>query len=56
MRARPTCFTGSARSPREAARGLTHGEDDARQALARSIQQRFKLKPALPLMGETIEL
>jgi metallo-beta-lactamase family protein len=35
---------------------LTHGEDDARQALARSIQQRFKLKPALPLMGETIEL
>ncbi|HXI53567.1 MAG TPA: MBL fold metallo-hydrolase [Candidatus Saccharimonadales bacterium] len=35
---------------------LTHGEDDARQALARSLQQRFKLKPALPLMGETIEL
>jgi len=35
---------------------LTHGEEDARQALARSIQQRFKLKPALPQMGETIEL
>lgn len=35
---------------------LTHGEDEPRQILAQKIQQRFKLKPALPRMGETIEL
>jgi metallo-beta-lactamase family protein len=35
---------------------LTHGEDKPRQILAQKIQQRFKLKPTLPGMGETIEL
>ena len=35
---------------------LTHGEDEPRQILAQKIQQRFKLKSALPAMGETIEL
>jgi metallo-beta-lactamase family protein len=35
---------------------LTHGEDRQRQILAQKIQQRFKLKSALPRMGETIEL
>src|SRR5262245_59447368 len=35
---------------------LTHGEDEPRRVLAQKIQQRFKLKPALPRMGETIEL
>src|SRR5262245_8672852 len=35
---------------------LTHGEDEPRQILAQKIQQRFKLKAALPRMGETIEL
>jgi metallo-beta-lactamase family protein len=35
---------------------LTHGEDEPRQILAEKIQQRFKLKSALPGMGETIEL
>jgi metallo-beta-lactamase family protein len=34
---------------------LTHGEDEPRQILAQKIQQRFKLKAALPRMGETIE-
>jgi metallo-beta-lactamase family protein len=34
---------------------LTHGEDEPRQILAQNIQQRFKLKSALPGMGETIE-
>ena len=35
---------------------LTHGEDDQRAALARCIQQRYRLSPKLPKMGETIEL
>ena len=35
---------------------LTHGEDGPREALAKKIQQRFKLSPKLPAMGETIEL
>ena len=35
---------------------LTHGEDGPRAALAKKIQQQFKLKCALPEMGETIEL
>lgn len=35
---------------------LTHGEDEPRQILAQKIQQRFKLKSALPGMGDTIEL
>jgi metallo-beta-lactamase family protein len=35
---------------------LTHGEDHARGALAKKIQQRFKLPSRLPQMGETIEL
>ena len=35
---------------------LTHGEDGPRAALAKKIQQQFKLKCALPELGETIEL
>jgi len=35
---------------------LTHGEDGPRGALAQKIQQRFKLTPTLPKMGDTIEL
>jgi hypothetical protein len=35
---------------------LTHGEDEPRQILSQKIQERFKLKAALPGMGETIEL
>ena len=35
---------------------LTHGEDDQRGALARLIQQRHRLQPKLPQMGEVIEL
>jgi len=35
---------------------LTHGEDAARGALAKAIQQRFKLRSNLPAMGDVIEL
>jgi len=35
---------------------LTHGEDEPRQILSQKIQQRFRLKPTIPGMGETIEL
>jgi metallo-beta-lactamase family protein len=35
---------------------LTHGEDLARGVLAKLIQQRFKLNPALPRQGEVIEV
>jgi metallo-beta-lactamase family protein len=35
---------------------LTHGEDDQRAALARAIQQRYRLPSKLPAMGEVIEL
>jgi metallo-beta-lactamase family protein len=35
---------------------LTHGEDDQRAALAKLIQQRYRLPSKLPKMGETIEL
>ena len=35
---------------------LTHGEDDARAALAKKIQQQFGLKSISPKMGDTIEL
>jgi len=35
---------------------LTHGEDLARGTLAKLIQQRFKLNPALPRQGEVIEI
>lgn len=35
---------------------LTHGEDEPRQVLAQKIQQRFKLKCALPKLMETVEL
>jgi metallo-beta-lactamase family protein len=35
---------------------LTHGEDSQRHMLAQKIQQRFKLKAALPRMGETVTL
>jgi len=35
---------------------LTHGEDEPREALAKQIQQRFKLPSRRPMMGEVIEL
>jgi metallo-beta-lactamase family protein len=35
---------------------LTHGEDDARAALAKKIQQRFKLPSKLPQLNEVIEV
>jgi metallo-beta-lactamase family protein len=35
---------------------LTHGEDEPRGALAKKIQQRFKLTSSLPMMGDVIEL
>jgi metallo-beta-lactamase family protein len=35
---------------------LTHGEDGPREALARKIQQGFKLNAIRPAMGDTIEL
>ena len=35
---------------------LTHGEDDQRGALAKMIQQKFRLPSKSPAMGEVIEL
>ena len=35
---------------------LTHGEDEPRAALAKKIQQRFRLPSTLPRMMETVEL
>lgn len=35
---------------------LTHGEDEPRQALAKKIQQQFRLPSSQPAMGEVIEL
>lgn len=35
---------------------LTHGEDRGRGALAKLIQQRFKLTAALPKQGEVVEI
>ncbi|HKX62390.1 MAG TPA: MBL fold metallo-hydrolase, partial [Verrucomicrobiae bacterium] len=35
---------------------LTHGEDVQRSTMAQKIEQRFKLKCAIPRMGETIEV
>jgi metallo-beta-lactamase family protein len=35
---------------------LTHGEDDQRAALAKIIQQRFRLPSKSPAMGEVIEI
>lgn len=35
---------------------LTHGEDEARGALAKLIQQKHKLSPAVPRLGEVIEI
>jgi metallo-beta-lactamase family protein len=35
---------------------LTHGEDGPREALAKKIQQRFRLPSHLPRMGEVIEV
>jgi metallo-beta-lactamase family protein len=35
---------------------LTHGENEPRQILAKLIQQRYKLKPLLPDMNESVEL
>ena len=35
---------------------LTHGEDRGRGALAKLIQQRYKLTAALPRQGDVIEI
>ncbi len=35
---------------------LTHGEDEPRDALAKKIQQRFRLPSRLPKMGDSVEL
>ena len=35
---------------------LTHGEDGPREALAKKIQQQFKLPSKLPQMGDVVEL
>lgn len=35
---------------------VTHGEDGPRKELAKQIQQRYGLKPVLPLLGDVIEL
>jgi len=35
---------------------LTHGEDEARNALAGLIQQRHKITPTVPKLGEVIEI
>jgi len=35
---------------------LTHGEDGQRAALAKMIQQKFRLSSQSPAMGEVIEL
>lgn len=35
---------------------LVHGEDNAREALARTIKQRFQLTPTLPNQGDVIEI
>jgi metallo-beta-lactamase family protein len=34
---------------------LTHGEDNARQALARMIDEKFQVKAACPGLGEIID-
>jgi metallo-beta-lactamase family protein len=34
---------------------LVHGEDDQRAALARAIQQRYRIPSTLPKMGDTVE-
>lgn len=46
----------SAIAPKKPRVVVVHGEDKPRAALARKIQQRFKLPSTLPKMGETIEL
>lgn len=43
-------------APRKPKVMLTHGEDDQRAALAKLIQQRFRLPSKSPAMGEVIEL
>jgi metallo-beta-lactamase family protein len=35
---------------------LTHGEDRGREPLAASIERRFRIKPKLPRLRDTIEL
>jgi metallo-beta-lactamase family protein len=35
---------------------LTHGEDRGRGALAKLIQQKFKLSPTLPKQGDVVEI
>jgi metallo-beta-lactamase family protein len=46
----------SAIAPSRPRVALTHGENGPRGILARLIQERFKLKPQLPELNETIEL
>jgi len=43
-------------APRKPRVILTHGEDEPRQALARLIQKRYRLKAQLPKLGDVIEL
>jgi metallo-beta-lactamase family protein len=35
---------------------LTHGEEHARQALGKLIQERYQLEPEYPGLGEAIDL
>jgi len=35
---------------------VAHGEEEQRGALARKIEQKFRLKPALPRMNEVNEI
>jgi metallo-beta-lactamase family protein len=35
---------------------MAHGEDGPREGLAKLIRQRYGLKPALPMLGDVIEL
>ena len=35
---------------------LTHGEDRGRGALAKLIQQKYKLSAALPNQGDVVEI
>jgi metallo-beta-lactamase family protein len=46
----------SAMAPKRPCLILTHGEDGPRQALAKRIQQRFRLACALPQMKDVIEV
>ena len=55
--ARRICCTWfSAIAPSKPRVILTHGEDEPRGALAKKIQQQFRLPSKLPKMGDVIEL